>query len=597
MQGGPSWTAPAWIGPGVLCMVDVDISKSRVYVADDVSANRLLLDSILRRGGLTDVHLYGDGRQLLDAVADQEPDLILLDLRMPDIDGYEVLRQLEGRRAQGSFLPVVVLTAESGQESRRVALETGANDYVTKPFDAAEVMLRVRNLLHTRALHETLRSQNVDLAGQVDDAREDLSKREREWEDVARSLADLEARATSEDTAHAICNELKRISGLASVVIVALDAAGRAIPLAVDGIRDARVMVNHALPQEPVERWLKKVGRDPWIGPWEQSLGTVLQRIPRETPTAVAIVPLNSSGGMLGVLAATTGVSDGVTYLSERLSVLRSFGAIASALLAPSIQERQRRGAIRAQLEDVLVTNSFTPVVQPIIELATDRVVGVEALTRFGDGTRPDRRFADASAVGLGIELETATLAAALSATAALPSDLWLSLNVSPDFLLDATRLQTVLTRGGRRRLVLEITEHVAIEDYVRFRSSVASLGSTVGFAVDDAGAGYASFKHILELHPEFVKLDLGLVHEVDRDEIRQALIAGIVYFAERSGCALIAEGVETTGERSMLERLGVQYGQGYLLGRPGPPEAMVVSRPRRTSPAATPDPTLVRPR
>jgi EAL domain-containing protein (putative c-di-GMP-specific phosphodiesterase class I) len=127
------------------------------------------------------------------------------------------------------------------------------------------------------------------------------------------------------------------------------------------------------------------------------------------------------------------------------------------------------------------------------------------------------------------------------------------------------------LTRRAKRHLVLEITEHVAIDDYGALRDRFADLGPDVRFAVDDAGAGFASFRHILELRPDFVKLDIGLVRDIDRDEIRQALVAGIVYFARRTSCRIIAEGVETERERAMLQGLGVELGQGFLLGRPLP--------------------------
>jgi EAL domain-containing protein (putative c-di-GMP-specific phosphodiesterase class I)/DNA-binding response OmpR family regulator len=562
----------------------LDTSGSRVYVADDVAANRTLLETILRRGGLSDIHLFPDGGDLLDAIDVAEPDLILLDLRMPVVDGLEVLRRLDVRRAGRAFLPIIVLTAESSPEPRRAALDLGATDYVTKPFDASEVLLRVRNLLHTRALHRELQARNIDLSDQVDVAREDLADREREWADVARALADLETRETSEETANAICNELKRISGLSSVMIVAIDAGGRAVPLAFDGDHDVRVGVNRALPEPLVEQ------RSERVGPWSPALGTVLRRLPADQPTAMAILPMTSSQGMLGALVATTAIHDGIDYLTARLPVLTSFGAVASALLAPSILERQRHGATRAEIEAVLIDRTFHPVFQPIVELSTGHAIGYEALTRFADGARPDRRFADAAAVGLGIELEAATITAALGAAETLPDDCWVSVNVSPEFLLDPVRPHSVLARRGQRSLVLEITEHVAIEDYARFRAAVETLGSSVGFAVDDAGSGYASFRHILELRPDFVKLDIGLVREIDRDDVRQALVAGIVYFAERTGCRLIAEGVETEGERSRLQRLGVEYGQGYLLARPAEASTWTEST-AATAPAAANDP------
>jgi EAL domain-containing protein (putative c-di-GMP-specific phosphodiesterase class I)/CheY-like chemotaxis protein len=557
-------------------MPSTDMSGSRVYVADDVAANRALLETILRRAGLSDIHLFADGGDLLDAIGADEPDLILLDLRMPVVDGLEVLRRLDIRRTERGYLPILVLTAESNPEPRRAALDLGANDYVTKPFDANEVLLRVRNLLHTRSLHRALRERNVDLSEQVDVARGDLADREREWADVARALAGLEVAESPEATANAICNELKRISGLSAVMILAIDAGGRAVPLAFDGSYDVRIGVNRALPEPLVEQWRARLGRRPWVGPWAPALGSVMRGVPGETPSGMAVVPLGSSHGPLGALIALTSIRDGIDYLTARLPVLTSFGAVASALLGPGILERQRQGATRAEIEAVLIDRTFRPVFQPVVELATDTVLGYEALTRFDDGTRPDRRFADAAAVGLGVELEAVTLTAALGAAEALPPDRWLSLNVSPEFLLDPVRPLDVLSRRGQRSIVLEITEHVAIEDYAHFRAAVAALGSAVGFAVDDAGAGYASFRHILELRPDFVKLDIGLVRGIDSDDVRQALVAGIVYFAERTGCRLVAEGIETIGERDRLQKLGVEYGQGFLLARPAPVDVLV---------------------
>jgi EAL domain-containing protein (putative c-di-GMP-specific phosphodiesterase class I) len=92
-----------------------------------------------------------------------------------------------------------------------------------------------------------------------------------------------------------------------------------------------------------------------------------------------------------------------------------------------------------------------------------------------------------------------------------------------------------------------------------------------VRWAIDDAGAGFASLRHVIELRPQEVKLDRGIVKRVDRDPIRQAIIAGLSHFASNAGCLLIAEGVETLAERDKLVELGVAYGQGYLFGGPEP--------------------------
>jgi EAL domain-containing protein (putative c-di-GMP-specific phosphodiesterase class I) len=116
---------------------------------------------------------------------------------------------------------------------------------------------------------------------------------------------------------------------------------------------------------------------------------------------------------------------------------------------------------------------------------------------------------------------------------------------------------------------VLELTEQVDLDDYARLRGAIDLLDPPALLAVDDPGTGYASLRHVLELRPDFIKLGAAMVHEIDRDEDRQARVAGIVRYADEHDTRLIAEGIETESERATLVRLGVPFGQGYLLGVP----------------------------
>jgi EAL domain-containing protein (putative c-di-GMP-specific phosphodiesterase class I) len=172
--------------------------------------------------------------------------------------------------------------------------------------------------------------------------------------------------------------------------------------------------------------------------------------------------------------------------------------------------------------------------------------------------------------VGLGVELEVAALRAALTAATALPAMRWLNVNASPAVVLAGEPLRS-LVAGYPGHLVLEVTEHAVISDYVAFREAVGGLGSDVQIAVDDAGAGFASLRHIVELRPHIVKIDRSLVAGIDADPARQALLAGLRHFADSQGCSLIAEGIETEAELATLVALDVRSGQGYLLGRPVP--------------------------
>jgi PAS domain S-box-containing protein len=241
-------------------------------------------------------------------------------------------------------------------------------------------------------------------------------------------------------------------------------------------------------------------------------------------------------------------------------------------LRAPAMALARRRDEAVDRIESTIETQAFGAVYQPIVDLSTGSAVGYEALTRFTDGCRPDLMFATALECGLGIKLETATLAAALDGARGLPPRTWLSLNVSPPLLADVETLGATL--GLRARpLVLEITEHETIEAYGPLREAVLRLGPDVRLAVDDAGAGVANFHHLVELRPDFVKIDVSLVRGVDTDLSRQAVVAGILHFAAAAHCQVIAEGIETEAEMAMLTELGVALGQGYLLGRPAAAE------------------------
>jgi EAL domain-containing protein (putative c-di-GMP-specific phosphodiesterase class I) len=225
-------------------------------------------------------------------------------------------------------------------------------------------------------------------------------------------------------------------------------------------------------------------------------------------------------------------------------------------------------GRIRDRIGQTIRLGTFRPVFQPIVDVVTGAHLGYEALTRFADGTRPDVVFAEARAAGLEADLELATLAAAIAAARRLPAGAWLSLNVSPTLLTGSRRLAAVLRRA-KHPIVLEVTEHVAVDDYAALRAAIDRLRPTVRVAVDDVGSGFANFGHMVELRPAFVKLDIGLVRGIDGDLTRQALIVGLLHFAKESDSQTIAEGVETEEELATLRRLGVPLAQGYLLGRP----------------------------
>jgi EAL domain-containing protein (putative c-di-GMP-specific phosphodiesterase class I) len=285
-------------------------------------------------------------------------------------------------------------------------------------------------------------------------------------------------------------------------------------------------------------------------------------------------VPIVHDRTVVGVLAvgycSATGVSDlgRKALLREAIPSVIEAASLIGGILAPKLLEIDDRALERAVLLTMIDEGRFVPVFQPIVELATRQIVGYEALTRFANGERPDLVFAEAERLGIGRNLEAATIAAAVEASVTLqPASAYLSVNLSPDFAL--SRIPRKLLAPLQRPLTVEVTEHVAITGYSALRAAVRSLGHGVKLAVDDAGSGFASLRHVLELGPDIVKLDIEFIRKIDSDPARQALVAGMVHFAARGPFRLIAEGVETEAEREALLALGVTYGQGYLFGRP----------------------------
>jgi putative two-component system response regulator len=155
-------------------MSQFDLQASKILIVDDEEANVQLLESILCREGFDHLLSVTDSRQVLPLFASFAPDLILLDLNMPHFDGFEVMRQLHGRIQKGTYLPILVLTADITPEAKQKALSRGAKDFLTKPFDRVEVLLRITNLLETRRLTRLLQNQNQLLEGTVRERTREL---------------------------------------------------------------------------------------------------------------------------------------------------------------------------------------------------------------------------------------------------------------------------------------------------------------------------------------------------------------------------------------------------------------------------------------
>lgn len=384
------------------------VSDGRVLVVDDNPANTALAVRILNRAGLSSVRELQNPLEVADVLREFNPDLVLLDLRMPGLDGFGVLEVIQ-RQAMGQYLPVIVVTADDSHESVERALRLGAHDFLSKPFNATELVLRVRNMLMNRFAYQELRRSRAWLRTRLDLFEPDLAQLDLPLSDAHRLVA------------------------------------------------------------------------------------------------------------------------------------------------------------------DTVATGGFRIAVQPVVDMRTGALVGGEALARFPTDVlgSPAAWFAAALEVGLVTELELATFRAALGCLPARPPGTSLSVNLSPSTVLSGLGVPDDYDVDWSR-IVLELTEHTPVEDYGTLNRALEPFRSRgVRIAVDDTGAGFASLRHILDLRPDVIKIDIAIVRGVDTDPSRNAVAAMLLLFAKEVGITVVAEGIETPEERDALIELGASLGQGYLLGRP----------------------------
>jgi EAL domain-containing protein (putative c-di-GMP-specific phosphodiesterase class I)/DNA-binding NarL/FixJ family response regulator len=245
--------------------------------------------------------------------------------------------------------------------------------------------------------------------------------------------------------------------------------------------------------------------------------------------------------------------------------------ALAEELHRVSDGAMERRSEVSERIARALDGDGMAMAYQPIFDLKGGIVVGMEALARFPaePARSTDAWLAEAEAVGRLVELELAAIRLALADLDRLPALSYLSLNVSPATLL-SMELAAELEDAPLERLVLELTEQARVEDYFAVRDAIADFRADgLRLAVDDAGAGFASLRHIVLLRPDLIKLDRTLTNDVHADDARQALVLALVAFGSRIGAHVVAEGIEREEQLEALRQTGVRFGQGFYLAEP----------------------------
>jgi EAL domain-containing protein (putative c-di-GMP-specific phosphodiesterase class I) len=238
--------------------------------------------------------------------------------------------------------------------------------------------------------------------------------------------------------------------------------------------------------------------------------------------------------------------------------------------------ESKEHSALEREFRNIITHRNIRTVFQPIFHLPQHQRVGFEALTRGPEGSifeSPENLFAAARDSSMLMELESICQASTFDALIACKPPGRIFVNTSSNFLSHPI-FQKRLKGGALKKLapslVLEITEKEAIANYHDFRNDIKPVRKAgIHIAVDDAGSGYADLESIAEVRPEYIKIANCITRNVSRDLIKQEIITSFLQLARKLKSTVIAEGIETRDDFHALKRLGVEYGQGYFLGRP----------------------------
>ncbi len=357
------------------------LAQSRVMVVDDSAANVRMLSRLLGSAGVATVEGFTDPAPALERCVVEVPDILLLDLHMPGMDGFAVMEALHAVLPAGAFLPVVVLTADGDAATRQQALAAGAKDFLTKPFDAIEVVLRVRNLLETKDLYTRLQRHNADLQAELDTQHE----RERE---AAEAFAQSTARIERVLEQNLLFMVFQPIVSLVDGRLVGTEALARF----------------DAEPHRPPNEWFAEaqvVGRgvEMEIHAVASALA-VLDELPVDTYMSVNASPETAVGPELAALFRASSGHRIVLELTEHTRV-GDYEALLRAL------DRSRRDGVRIAADD---TGAGYSGLHHLLRLRPNVVKLDIALTRSIDAD-PARRALASALVGFAAEINAVLVA------------------------------------------------------------------------------------------------------------------------------------------------------------------------------------------
>jgi len=558
-------------------------NDTKVMIIDDEPLNVEGLEAFLTAAGYTNIVSTSDAEGARDLLFNEQPDVLLLDLMMAPLDGFEVLAWMRTERTL-RHVPVIVLTSAADAETKLRALELGAADFLAKPVDASELALRLRNALAAKIYCDRV-AYFDSLTG--------LPNRERCLDRVEWALRYAKRYGTVGAVMQVGLDRFKQINEALGPAIGdhILRVAARRLQKCV---RETDFVAPSA--SRVADSVVSRLGGDEFtvllpVMERPENAAVVAQRIlelngaplsvgSREVfvSCCIGIAVFPADGTTKDTILKDAGVAmhhaklsgDGYKFYSKDLN--------ARSLHRLSLEAELRRGIEREELRAFY---------QPKVDLATGRLCGAELLVRWQHPTRglvlPADFISIAEETGLIVGLGEWVLAAGCGQVKAwrtqgvVPPRI--SINLSSLQFRQRRLVQTVrdaLAHAGVNAcdLSLELTESAIMErgqENVHVMKELKDLG--VALSIDDFGTGYSSLSHLKRFPLDEIKIDRAFLADITTDRDNAAIAIAVIRMGHSLGLRVVAEGVETAEQLAFLQANGCDEAQGFLFGRPVPPE------------------------